>query len=78
MVAGTRLALGMGLGFLFADRLTCDERRAAGWALTVVGALTTIPLALEIFGHSCSKQSAHSQEESAHGPEGRTQAFART
>jgi hypothetical protein len=50
LVAGTRAALGMGLGFLLADRLSPESRKAAGWALVAVGALTTIPLAMEILG----------------------------
>jgi hypothetical protein len=51
LVAGTRALLGAGLGLLLADRLSPDQRRAAGWALFLVGALSTVPLGLEIFGH---------------------------
>ena len=51
LVAGTRAALGLGLGFLLADRLSPESRKAAGWALVAFGALTTIPLAMEILGH---------------------------
>ena len=50
LVAGTRAALGAGLGLLLADRLTIDQRRAVGWTLFLVGALSTIPLAIEVFG----------------------------
>jgi hypothetical protein len=50
LVAGTRVALGAGLGLLLAGRLTEEQRRAAGITLLVVGALTTIPLALEVLG----------------------------
>jgi hypothetical protein len=50
LVAGTRAALGAGLGLLLADRLPDDQRRAVGWTLFLVGALSTIPLAFEIFG----------------------------
>jgi hypothetical protein len=46
MIAGTRVALGLGLGFLFAGRLNRDQRKAAGWALFGAGALTTVPLVL--------------------------------
>lgn len=49
LIAGTRLALGLGLGFLLADRLTPEQRRGAGWALFALGALTTIPLVAEVF-----------------------------
>jgi hypothetical protein len=52
LVAGTRAALGMGLGLLLADRLNDQQRRAVGWTLFVVGALTTIPLAMEVLGKS--------------------------
>jgi hypothetical protein len=48
MIAGTRFALGVGLGLLVADRLASDRRHAAGWALLAVGALTTIPLVVEV------------------------------
>jgi hypothetical protein len=50
LVAGTRAVLGVGLGLLLADRLSADQRKAAGWALFLVGAATTIPLALEVLG----------------------------
>ena len=44
LVAGTRVALGVGVGLLLSDRLNKDERKAAGWALLAVGVLTTIPI----------------------------------
>ena len=44
LVAGTRVALGVGLGLLLSDRLNKDQRKAAGWALLAVGVLTTIPI----------------------------------
>ncbi len=50
LVAGTRAALGVGIGFLLADRLSPEQRRAVGWTLVLIGALTTIPLAIEILG----------------------------
>jgi hypothetical protein len=50
LIAGTRAALGAGLGLLLADRLPEGQRRAVGWTLLLVGALSTIPLAFEIFG----------------------------
>ena len=48
LIAGTRVALGAGLGLLIAGRLSRDARRGAGLALLAVGALTTIPLAVEV------------------------------
>src|SRR5437867_2785824 len=50
LIAGTRVALGIGLGLILADRFSLEQRRAAGWALVAVGALTTIPLVAEVLG----------------------------
>jgi hypothetical protein len=50
LVAGTRAALGAGLALLMADRLSNDQRRAVGWTLFLVGALSTVPLGFEVFG----------------------------
>jgi hypothetical protein len=50
LVAGTRAALGAGVGLLLADRLTPVQRRAVGWTLLAFGAAATIPLAFEILG----------------------------
>ncbi len=52
LVAGTRAALGAGLALLLGDRLQPGERKALGWGLFLVGAVTTIPLAIEVFGKS--------------------------
>src|SRR5438093_9762783 len=49
LIAGTRAALGAGVGLLVADRLDADQRRAVGWTLLLVGALSTIPIALQLF-----------------------------
>jgi hypothetical protein len=50
LVAGTRAALGAGLGLLLADRLSPGQRKAVGWTLFLVGGLSTIPLAFEVLG----------------------------
>jgi hypothetical protein len=50
LIAGTRAALGGGLALLLADRLSREQRKAAGWALFLVGALTTIPLGMIVLG----------------------------
>ena len=47
---GTRVALGAGIGMLISRRLSKDAMKAAGIALTLVGGLTTIPLAIAIMG----------------------------
>src|SRR5436190_174226 len=46
LIAGTRAALGAGLGLLLGDRLPQDQRRAVGWTLLLIGAATTVPLVL--------------------------------
>ena len=50
LIAGTRVALGVGLGLLLSSRLNNDQRKAAGLALALVGGLTTIPLAFDVIG----------------------------
>ena len=50
MLAVTRGMLGAGIGLLLAHKLSAEERRAVGRTLVVVGAVTTVPLALRIFG----------------------------
>src|SRR5262249_43372079 len=52
LIAGTRAALGAGLGLLLADRLPEGQRKAVGWTLVLIGALSTIPLAFEVLGES--------------------------
>ncbi len=44
LVAGTRVALGAGLGLLVAGKLSRDTRKGAGWALLAFGAVSSIPL----------------------------------
>lgn len=50
LIAGTRVALGIGIGLLLSDRLNRHQRRAVGLALIGVGAATTIPLAIGLIG----------------------------
>ena len=52
LIAGTRAALGVGIGLLLADRLNRDQRRAVGWTLIGIGAVTTVPLVLEVISKS--------------------------
>lgn len=48
LIAGTRVALGVGIGLLLAGKLDRNARKGAGLALLAVGALSTIPLALDV------------------------------
>jgi hypothetical protein len=59
LIAITRAALGVGIGLLLADQLTCQQRKAAGLALVAVGALTTIPLAIDVFGRRRLARAEH-------------------
>jgi len=56
LIAGTRIALGTGIGLLLADKLNEDHRRGAGWALLAVGVLTTIPLVINVLGKSSVRE----------------------
>ena len=52
LIAGTRVALGVGIGLLLADQFTDHERKGVGWALVAVGALSTVPIAMNFLGQS--------------------------
>jgi hypothetical protein len=68
LVGGTRALLGAGVGLLLADRFPQAQRRAIGWTLLLVGALTTVPLALEILGKTRSSASTGWSELGPDGP----------
>ena len=68
LIAGTRAALGAGIGLLLADRLSEEQRRAIGWTLFFVGALTTIPLGFEVLGGGRLSASTQWQEQATTGP----------
>ena len=48
-VVGTRVALGLGLGLLLADRIPSEQRRRLALGLIGFGAVTTIPAARAVF-----------------------------
>jgi len=48
LIAGTRAMPGAGIALLLSEKLSTEQRRAIGWTLVAVGALTTIPLALQL------------------------------
>ena len=50
LIAGTRVALGAGLGLLLGEKLGRDARKGAGLALLAVGALSTIPIVMGVLG----------------------------
>jgi hypothetical protein len=56
LIGGTRAALGAGVALLLAGKLNPQQRRAVGWALFLVGAATTVPLALNVLGKTSARR----------------------
>ena len=50
LIAGTRGMIGAGAGLLLADKLNKNQRKTIGWTLLLIGAVSTIPLAIEVLG----------------------------
>jgi hypothetical protein len=50
LVAVTRGMLGAGVALLLSKRLSEEQRETAGAVLTLIGVITTVPLAMEVFG----------------------------
>jgi hypothetical protein len=48
-VAATRGMAGAGIGLLAASYLSLPTRKAVGWTLLAIGALTTIPIAIAVY-----------------------------
>jgi hypothetical protein len=70
LIAATRGILGAGIGLLLADQLSDSQRRAVGWTMLSIGALSTIPLAIEVLGRRSSESSAEE-----HGSAGNEECF---
>jgi len=49
LIAGTRVMAGAGIALLLADKLSEDKRKMLGWTLFLIGAISTIPLAIDVF-----------------------------
>ena len=49
LVVGTRAMAGAGIGLLLADKMNAEQRRAVGWTLFLIGAVSTVPLAMRVF-----------------------------
>jgi len=50
LVAATRAMAGAGVGLLLGEYLEPRTRRTLGWTLFAIGALSTIPIAMALFG----------------------------
>jgi len=68
LVAGTRVALGVGVGLLISDQLNEDQRKAAGWALVTVGVLTTIPIIRGVLAKPPLPPSDRTPDDGGSGP----------
>lgn len=62
-VGGTRIALGVGLGLMLANRMTRTERRAVGTTLFVCGLFSAGLMALELFGKPRARSMTFGQPE---------------
>ena len=47
-MAGTRAALGAGIGLILADKLKRRQRKRVGWVLLAIGAVTTVPVVVNV------------------------------
>jgi CBS domain-containing protein len=62
LIAGTRAAIGVGVGLLVKEKLNKGQRRGAGLALVILGGLSTIPLALGFFSKREDKPDTRNDE----------------
>jgi CBS domain-containing protein len=62
LIAGTRAAIGVGVGLLLKEKLNKDQRRGAGLALVILGGLSTIPLAMGFFSKKHEQLNDRSNE----------------
>jgi hypothetical protein len=51
LIASTRGMLGAGVGLLLAEKFEKKSRQTVGWSLLLIGALSTIPLAIRVLGN---------------------------
>jgi len=48
LIGGTRALLGAGLALLLSNKLNERQRKATGWTLLLIGAVSTLPLAIDV------------------------------
>jgi hypothetical protein len=58
LIAATRGILGAGVALLLAGLIPEGQRKTVGWTLFSIGAISTIPLALTVFGRSQCRKAA--------------------
>jgi Na+-driven multidrug efflux pump len=52
-IVATRALLGAGVALLVSDKLGRRQRKTVGMTLVAIGALTTIPALVVLFGRAC-------------------------
>jgi len=67
-VAATRGMAGAGIGLLVSNHLRIETRKAVGWTLFAIGALTTIPIALMLLARRNDAMPAVSHEPAQDAP----------
>ena len=50
LIAATRGVIGFGAGLLLSDKFKREQRRVLGWSLFLSGLVSTIPIAMHVFG----------------------------
>jgi len=65
LIAVTRAMLGAGVGLLLSEKFTTEQRRAVGWTLVLVGAVTTIPLLMTVASREDESRKLPSQRRAA-------------
>ena len=51
-IAGTRFALGIGVGLLAAGKMDRNKRERTGWTLVTAGVISTVVIAKRIIGRT--------------------------
>ena len=70
LIAATRGMAGAGAALLIADKLTPRKKKMLGWPLFLVGALSTIPIVLDVMRKSTcnTAEMARPPDEAGPGP----------
>src|SRR5262245_15067941 len=58
-VGATRAAFGAGVALLLGEQLDQSQRRAVGWTLLAVGAITTVPIVVQVLKSRHDEQMRH-------------------
>ena len=59
LIAATRGVIGLGAGLLLADKLKRERRKVLGWSLFLSGLVSTVPIAMHVFGKKQTELTQH-------------------